>query len=361
MKADIHIHTIGSKNVFDNKWARLIGVMDCYSDPDTVYKIAKKRGMDLIAITDHNTIEEAKKLAEKHPDVIVGAEYMVKASDHGHIVDVIVLDLEDKIHEEFMKLRKESLEKFTSLAKHEKKPYFLCHIGWLVNPDTELTPPLVDEWISKFDVIEIINGTRQRENEFAQIVAQVNGKGGVGGSDSHSELGVGLTWTEADVSTKEDFLKAIAKGEGTAYGEGGSHKKLKKDALLLSRRYVRHECKKLREKGFTQALKDLWREDYKRYGAVTALAPFLWVMPDIEVRYHQRHQEKLMLKAEKEYIEYKISKFEKGNPLVTLLKKWLSLEMGNDSRMINPNNYYIKETKFDKMMDKLFGYEISDD
>lgn len=362
MKVDLHLHTVGSQNVFDNKWARLMGARDCYSDPEKVYRIAKQNGMDLVAITDHNEISEAVKLAEKHNDAIVGSEYMVKASDKGHILDVVVLDLDTKIHKEFMKLRKESLEKFTTLARQEKKPYFLCHIGFLVNPNTELIPSMIDEWVSHFDIIETINGSRQRENEFAQLVAELNGKGCVGGSDSHSEMGVGLTWTEANANSKDEFFKCLIKGEIEAHGEWGSYKKLKKDALLISKRFFKYEANKVKEKGFKQALKDLNSEDYKRVGVGVALAPFLLVIPDLEVRYHQKHQERLMLKAEKQYLDYKLEQLGKGNPLVALLKKWWNLEkIESSAKKIKPKDYYIKETRFEKIMDKVLGYELTDE
>ena len=41
---------------------------DCYSRPEDVYRVAKARGMDLVAITDHDSIDGALELLDAHPD-----------------------------------------------------------------------------------------------------------------------------------------------------------------------------------------------------------------------------------------------------------------------------------------------------
>src|SRR5215470_15114395 len=46
---------------------------ECYNTPEGVYRRAKARGMDLVAITDHDTIAGALTIADR-PDVIVGCE-----------------------------------------------------------------------------------------------------------------------------------------------------------------------------------------------------------------------------------------------------------------------------------------------
>ena len=43
---------------------RFLGSRDCYSRPDDVYRTRKARGMDLVAITDHDCIDGALELLE---------------------------------------------------------------------------------------------------------------------------------------------------------------------------------------------------------------------------------------------------------------------------------------------------------
>ena len=60
---DLHSHTLWSK--------------DCLTSFDTIFKLCEKRGIDRIAITDHNTAEGALALQKLAPDlIIVGEEIM---------------------------------------------------------------------------------------------------------------------------------------------------------------------------------------------------------------------------------------------------------------------------------------------
>jgi predicted metal-dependent phosphoesterase TrpH len=79
MRVDMHMHTRAS--------------FDCLCDPDDVLAAARARDIDRICITDHNEIEAALRLHERHPDaVIVGEE--VKTAEG---VDVIGLFLREVI------------------------------------------------------------------------------------------------------------------------------------------------------------------------------------------------------------------------------------------------------------------------
>jgi len=71
MRCDLHVHTRYSGPV-DLPGLRHVS-RECYSDPMEVYLTAKRRGMDLVTITDHDTVEGALQLAHL-PDFIVGEE-----------------------------------------------------------------------------------------------------------------------------------------------------------------------------------------------------------------------------------------------------------------------------------------------
>lgn len=70
MQLDLHMHTRYS--------------FDCNMDPEKLIKVAKRRGLDGIAITDHNVIEgaiETARIAPKDLIVIVGEEIATTAGD----------------------------------------------------------------------------------------------------------------------------------------------------------------------------------------------------------------------------------------------------------------------------------------
>ena len=71
MRCDLHVHTRYSGPV-DLPGLRHVS-RECYSEPLEVYRTAKRRGMDLVTITDHDTIEGAVQLAHL-PDFIIGEE-----------------------------------------------------------------------------------------------------------------------------------------------------------------------------------------------------------------------------------------------------------------------------------------------
>ena len=79
MRIDLHLHTRAS--------------FDSLSDPERVLDAALARGLDRIAITDHNTIEAAVAMKARFPDrIIVGEE--VKTAER---VDIIGLYLNEPI------------------------------------------------------------------------------------------------------------------------------------------------------------------------------------------------------------------------------------------------------------------------
>src|SRR5687767_5148130 len=71
-RVDLHCHSLASSLTAETL-LNAIHCPECYSDPREVYAQAKRRGMDFVAITDHDTVEGA--LAIGHlGDVIVGEE-----------------------------------------------------------------------------------------------------------------------------------------------------------------------------------------------------------------------------------------------------------------------------------------------
>ena len=62
MRADLHVHTLHSKQTGTLPFLRS---RDCYSDPLDVYRRARARGMDLVAITDHDSIDGALELMRR--------------------------------------------------------------------------------------------------------------------------------------------------------------------------------------------------------------------------------------------------------------------------------------------------------
>lgn len=78
MRVDMHMHTRVS--------------FDCLCDPEAVLAAARSRGIDRICVTDHNQIEAAVWLNQRHPDaVIVGEE--VKTAEGIDVIGLFVSEV----------------------------------------------------------------------------------------------------------------------------------------------------------------------------------------------------------------------------------------------------------------------------
>lgn len=79
LRIDMHVHTHAS-------W-------DCLSDPEKVLAKAVARGVDRIAITDHDRVWAGREMARRHPDRIIPGEEVKTAEG----IDVIGLYLKEEI------------------------------------------------------------------------------------------------------------------------------------------------------------------------------------------------------------------------------------------------------------------------
>jgi len=70
LRADLHVHSRASKV---NGNVPFLKSRDCYSAPQDVYRVAKARGMDLVAMTDHDSIDGALELLDRGPGAVPGA------------------------------------------------------------------------------------------------------------------------------------------------------------------------------------------------------------------------------------------------------------------------------------------------
>jgi predicted metal-dependent phosphoesterase TrpH len=60
--ADLHVHSRCSNRPTEWLLQRL-GAAECYTDPLVVYQRCRERGMTLVTITDHDTIDGALEIA----------------------------------------------------------------------------------------------------------------------------------------------------------------------------------------------------------------------------------------------------------------------------------------------------------
>ena len=59
-KVDFHLHSYAS-NVTDYYAANSFAIPESYSDPVALYHRLKRQGMDLVTLTDHNSVDGVKE------------------------------------------------------------------------------------------------------------------------------------------------------------------------------------------------------------------------------------------------------------------------------------------------------------
>jgi predicted metal-dependent phosphoesterase TrpH len=68
-RVDLHCHSTASE-ISKLGIQRSLGLPECATPPEEVYGLAKRRGMDLVTITDHDTIAGCLEIADR-PDVFI--------------------------------------------------------------------------------------------------------------------------------------------------------------------------------------------------------------------------------------------------------------------------------------------------
>ncbi len=190
-KADLHLHT---------------NLGDGTASPRRVIEVAKQRGMKVIAVTDHDHMEGAKRVydliqTEGHDlDMIWGCEVTAR---EGHFLGL------------FMKKPVKFLMRVEGAIEAIKEQGGLCIIP---HPMGRLVPSLsrkkIDELLERgypIDGIELYNPSPANAGARKQV-RELNaqwGFAGTGSSDAHFWQHIGAGYTQFPGTTAEDLRRAI--------------------------------------------------------------------------------------------------------------------------------------------------------
>jgi glycosyltransferase involved in cell wall biosynthesis/predicted metal-dependent phosphoesterase TrpH len=230
-RADLHCHSTASE---ESRLGlqRALGLPECATPPEEVYELAKRRGMDFVTITDHDTISGVQSIAHL-PDVFVSEELTAWFKDERQAVHVLCWGIEPEDHE-WLQAHSGDLE---TCAEYLHAAGIACA---LAHPFYTVAAPLSARHRRRlaqiFPVWETRNGSRPRElNMPAAIYIETHGGAGVGGSDDHAGIDIGRTWTETPpASTPQQFVRRLRRGEVTARGDQGSPEKWAHAALAIA-------------------------------------------------------------------------------------------------------------------------------
>lgn len=232
-RCDLHVHTTASE--FTKLGVqRLVGLPECATPPEQAYELAKRRGMDFVAITDHDTIAGALQIADR-PDVIVGEELTAWFRGESQAVHLLVLGINQDDHD-WLQAHNHDVERCAEYLHDREILTAVAH------PFYDVEAPLTGRHRRRlaelFPVWEVRNGSRARElNAPAGHVVESMGGVGIGGSDDHAGVDIGRTYTETPLAyTAEEFLAHVRAGRASARGSQGSAERWAHAAIGLALR-----------------------------------------------------------------------------------------------------------------------------
>jgi glycosyltransferase involved in cell wall biosynthesis len=243
-RADLHCHSKFSDQ--PEEWfLRRLGAHESYTEPRTVYDVARRRGMDLVTITDHNDIRGALEIAHL-PGAFVSTEVTATFPEDGCRVHILAYGITEEQFDEIQR-RRENLYDLQGYLWQKAIAHSMAHPLHRVNNRLGLWH--LERLLLIFPCFEVLNGTRQSGNRdlmewvlsrltaglMDDLAAAHNlepvgaipwSKGKTGGSDDHSGLFLGTAHTVAQNATDlSQFLDQLCRGlthsdglTGTAQG-----------------------------------------------------------------------------------------------------------------------------------------------
>ncbi|MEO8075436.1 MAG: PHP domain-containing protein [Acidobacteriota bacterium] len=240
-RADLHVHSNQSNASGSMRFLRS---RDCYSSPLDVYRVAKQRGMDVVTITDHDSIDGWRELMDHRPgaeDVLPGEEVSCRLPDGNIQVHLGVYGITEPLHAAIQPLRGNVFDVIACLRESETF-FALNHLMHFYREQAPLGVYL--RLLSAVPALETRNGamlqvhndlaerlTREWRQDRAPIAC-------VAGSDAHTLRRVGQTWTEAPGTTAREFLASLAAGHGRPGGRHGGRRAVAGDTYGVIGRYM---------------------------------------------------------------------------------------------------------------------------
>jgi glycosyltransferase involved in cell wall biosynthesis/predicted metal-dependent phosphoesterase TrpH len=236
-RVDMHCHSTASQ-LSKLGVQRALGLPECATPPEEVYELAKRRGMDFVTITDHDTIDGVLAIANR-PDVFVSEELTAHFRGEPQAVHVLCYGITPEDHK-WLQANSDDVELCAMYLYDQEIACALAHPYYAVG--APLTARHRRRLAELFDIWETRNGARARElnRPAAMYVATLDGIG-IGGSDDHAGVDIGRTWTEAPAAaTPSEFLDHMRAGRVTARGKQGSAAKWAHAAIALAARSLGH-------------------------------------------------------------------------------------------------------------------------
>ncbi len=272
-RADMHVHSTASE-LSKLGIQRSLSLPECATPPAEVYELAKRRGMDFVTITDHDTIDGALAIAHL-PDTFISEELTVWFAGEPQAVHVLCYGITPEDHD-WLQNHNDSVENCAAYLQEHGITTALAHPFYAV--EAPLTARHRRRLAQLFPIWETRNGSRAKElNLPAFVYIETHGGTAIGGSDDHAGIDIGRTFTQTPrAATPQEFLAHVREGRAEAHGAQGSAAKWTHAAMSLAIRSLApsEQTSRPNPEAVLQIVERVMREgDVRRGRAGTDLGP----------------------------------------------------------------------------------------
>jgi predicted metal-dependent phosphoesterase TrpH len=237
-RADLHLHTSHSG------WRRLrmIDAQDSYVTPEAAFAAARRRGMDFVCFTDHDTIDGARVFLDRHPEeeprVIVGEEREVLLPGTRQWLHLGVYGLDERDHRELQRRRRDAHDTIAYLTS--RRLLFTLNHPFQSFRSIAAARRSLEPLMRQVPAVELVNSTSPPSHRRAVAAWRARLQqppAAVAGSDAHTLGRIAAAYTLAPGPTKEDFLEGIRAGRCAVGGRALGLPSLVRDVYRVIGQY----------------------------------------------------------------------------------------------------------------------------
>src|ERR1700744_1406161 len=215
-RADMHVHSTASE-LSKLGIQRSLHLPECATEPEEVYELARRRGMDFVTITDHDTIDGALAIGPL-PGTFISEELTVSFKGEPQAVHVLCYGITPQDHE-WLQRHNDDVETCAAYLSEQEITCALAHPSFAVRGP--LTARHRRRLAQLFPIWETRNGSRAKElNLPAFVYIETHGGTAIGGGDDPAGIDVGRGCTHrGPAATPAEFLAHIRAGRAAAHGQ----------------------------------------------------------------------------------------------------------------------------------------------
>jgi predicted metal-dependent phosphoesterase TrpH len=209
---------------------------ESYNDPVAVYDKLKRLGMDLVTITDHDSIDAVEAL-RSYPDFFLSEEVTCTLPG-GNRLHIGVYDITERDHIELQR-RRDDFEALLAWLEDHDLFFSANHVFSSLTGQRALADFTLFE--TAFPALETRNGHMlPRANANAAVLADHAARVEVGGGDAHAMASVGSCWTVVPgARNARQYLRGLRDEQGRVRGAQGNFYKLTRDVLAIGAAMIR--------------------------------------------------------------------------------------------------------------------------